>query len=523
MNIDISNIDLSISQYSFNAYGPIPENEKKSKPSKLTLVLENTNDYSDIFVANRNSNADDIFNNNYEDITIDFFKNFKYKYKKIRTLGEYLSGRKEITYYSPPDKYKEIVKIHERFHSIHHLTLDPNTSSIWMDFDKVPSFYKELLAQLFTYIYIKDLNKGLLDDFLALCKEQSLIYNSWIIFRDYNFDKAEDLYWEIRRRIINNQPLGLLEALNTKINNNIMSKSNFTKLNPNNSLFKELSQNPPAWWKNLLSDPKTYIEIRKGNKIDVYYNGGAIITSLQHSKGKYSGKINMEYLPLNAEKGDYLKYDFDNNSAKIINAPNIYNDFQNFDNKILEKIKEKISHHYPNYSEKGIQASFILNDGNFIDSEFAYDYNNKTIRIDLVRVDVNKQKIVFYELKRMGDARLYETNMTKHNIESQLLSYHQFIVAYKNELLDYYKDIFIIKKNLGLLPKNLKNLNDLNGYTILEKPFLLFGDCEQSWINNDSSYINNRIKNIAYGCYYFGKPDYNCDIVSKSSRNKYIF
>ncbi len=49
------------------------------------------------------------------------------------------------------------------------------------------------------------------------------------------------------------------------------------KLKTDHALFQKLKDNPPPWWKNLISDPELYIDIRKDNYLNVYHNGGSIM------------------------------------------------------------------------------------------------------------------------------------------------------------------------------------------------------------------------------------------------------
>jgi hypothetical protein len=49
------------------------------------------------------------------------------------------------------------------------------------------------------------------------------------------------------------------------------------QLDKNNDLFRKLRENPPIWWKHLIQDKERYIEIRKDNSINIYYNGGSIM------------------------------------------------------------------------------------------------------------------------------------------------------------------------------------------------------------------------------------------------------
>lgn len=285
------------------------------------------------------------------------------------------------------------------------------------------------------------------------------------------------------------------------------------KLDVQNNLFLELKNKPPTWWKNLLFDEDLYIEVRKDNYIDVYFNGGSIIRELKFKGGEYSGRTHYKYL-LPKEAG-YVEYDFKNPLAqeniKLLS-------FADFDPKTLQLIKNNIKNHYPASSEKGIQARFINQAGYFLDTEFAYNYADVKLRIDLVWVDIPNKKIVFVELKTMGDSRLY-TN----EIYEQLKKYYDFACGFESEIIEYYKKLFVIKKMLSILPTGLESLNSLDGFTLEKKPLLLFGDCKQDWINQNAEHIDKRIENVAAGAFYFGGTKYNCDLLPKTQRNRHIF
>lgn len=291
----------------------------------------------------------------------------------------------------------------------------------------------------------------------------------------------------------------------------------FDKLNVNNPLFNKLSINQPPWWQELVRDSDINIQVRKDNYIDVYYNGGAIIKELKYAK-QFTGKIHFEYIPL---QGDdlYIKYKFNESDVEIDKARIQILNFNNFKAGVLDKIKKRISLFVTNDSEKGIQASFIKNDPYYVDAEFQYAKGaGKAGRIDLVRIDTKIKKIVFIEVKTMGDPRLYTNEITE-----QMEQYMIFIKEKETLLLDYYKRLFEVKQKLGILPKGLINIPSLVGYTICKKPLLLFGDCVQKWIGDNHKNIDSKIKNVAIGCYYFGKPKYNVDIVGKTRGNRYIY
>ncbi|GJQ60573.1 MAG: hypothetical protein D8M57_16995 [Candidatus Scalindua sp. AMX11] len=288
------------------------------------------------------------------------------------------------------------------------------------------------------------------------------------------------------------------------------------RLNTKNKLFLELETKKPDWWKNIVSEKGVYIDIRKDNYIDIYFNGGNIIRELKFDGKKYSGSINYKYLL--SERSEYIKYDFAN--TKVLLAQKIIDllSFADFETKSLKRIKDNISKHFPASSEKGIQAKFVNNTDYFLDTEFAYNYKSTKLRIDLVWIDVSNKKIILIELKTMGDSRLY-TN----EIYGQLKKYNDFAIKFEKDIVQYYQKVFEIKKKLNILPKGLSAISSLKDFVLEKKPLLLFGDCQQKWINNNAKDINARIDKVAVGAYYFGGTKYNCGVISKTNRNRYIF
>ncbi len=286
-----------------------------------------------------------------------------------------------------------------------------------------------------------------------------------------------------------------------------------------NALFAKLASEPPMWWSALVEDKYLSIQIRKENYVDVYFNGGNIIKGLKYAGDSFKAKTHYKYIPVESESGDYVPFIFEDNSIKFGNVKPI--PLGCFCVNSLKGMKDNIRKFYPSDSEKAIQYSFIRNDPYFIDSEFEYTFKEnertKIVRIDLVRVDVQQKKIVFVEVKTIGDARLYNGEVV-----SQLKDYRNFILMHRSELLGYYKKILTIKKRLGILPECLI-FEDIDEYQVLDKPLLLFGNCEQAWIDKFSGELDNKIKNCAVGAYYFGRPDYNCDLIRKTERNRHIF
>ncbi len=309
----------------------------------------------------------------------------------------------------------------------------------------------------------------------------------------------------------------------------------------NNDLFIRLSADRndlPEWWSNLKNDSKISIQIRKDSSIDAYFNGAAVITGLKYSNNSFTdGAIHIKYVPVTQLKKEnsgneqddtgYVPYCIDKDSMKFPKLEPIQ--LNNFQKQSLKNIKDIIKKYSPNDSEKAIQYAFLNNDVSFVDSEFQYRYTwykkKVNIRVDLIRLDVNSKKIIFVEVKKINDARLYNGEIVR-----QLEKYENFISKYKKELLEYYDRIVKIKHKLGLkLPDELENNPSLEGYSLVRKPLLLFGDCHQPWIRNNAERLDDEISQHAAGCYYFGRSKRApgagpcCDLLARTWGPRHIF
>ena len=75
------------------------------------------------------------------------------------------------------------------------------------------------------------------------------------------------------------------------------TKGSFKALDENSALWQALKEQP-AWWKNILQDEDLYVEVRKDNYVNVYYDGGNValikygendVEALTHHKYFYRG------------------------------------------------------------------------------------------------------------------------------------------------------------------------------------------------------------------------------------------
>lgn len=142
---------------------------------------------------------------------------------------------------------------------------------------------------------------------------------------------------------------------NVNIKDLVMKDDHLKLLNPQHKLFEELKESDPVWWQFIKENIKSgvfYVDIRKNNSLNVYYNGGSLL-KVSLSQGKIKGKIHESYLGSSGSK--YIDY-------TLSHLP-----------QDAENIKCRILKRYDNTSESGIKARLIgLADANYIDSEFAF-------------------------------------------------------------------------------------------------------------------------------------------------------
>ena len=218
----------------------------------------------------------------------------------------------------------------------------------------------------------------------------------------------------------------------------------FDTLKTEARIFHELNNNP-HWWKQFKEDSSFYIEVRKDNQVNVYFEGGSIARIHYCSKHrKLQVFIHHKYLgiPKPADNNLYVEY-----SDKIGSCLN----------DVLDRVKTVYSQKgsidgvvpKEKWSEKYIQGTLIVQSRQYhLDSEFAYNDSETSNRIDLVRC--SDGMVTFVELKRMGDNRmLHETDATPE-VVYQMKRYKQFIEKYSSQLLEYYQKLYDIKKILEL-------------------------------------------------------------------------
>lgn len=238
-------------------------------------------------------------------------------------------------------------------------------------------------------------------------------------------------------------------------------KRSYFNLNEKNQLFEELKKNP-LWWKKLKEVDKLYFNIRKNNRINVYYRGASIM-SLNWKEGKIVAEIHNYYLGYEKKMCDDLHIKYGNMILRpeeiICRLPTIMKRVEANKKNVACLEGEEING--KNYSsEKYIQSEIYLGNNQYIDTEFALSLDDGTaIRIDLVKV--NKEgEIQFEELKLIDDDRLDPAKYKNKEVEikRQMDSYEQFLKeaaklrGTENEpiLVEYYNKVINIMDKIGI-------------------------------------------------------------------------
>lgn len=257
----------------------------------------------------------------------------------------------------------------------------------------------------------------------------------------------------------------------------------FDTLKPDATIFVELGKEP-AWWKRFKEDPSLYIEIRKDNQVNVYFQGGSVARIHYCSKkGQLQLFTHYKYLGMPAPSKASL---YEECSEKIEGCLE----------DVLERVKKEYSQKHQvggvvpkeKWSEKYIQGTLIIQSRHcHLDSEFAYIDGETNNRIDWVRCD--NGNVTFVELKRMDDGRMLHDTDATPEVVFQMNRYKQFIEKYKPQLLLYYQKLYEIKKSLGL------PVPDFKPASINETPeLLIFDRWEKNTIDRDKH--RNRLRKI---------------------------
>lgn len=233
-----------------------------------------------------------------------------------------------------------------------------------------------------------------------------------------------------------------------------MAQVTFEKLNVESALFAKLKSGKYPWWDKVKNNPNLYIDVRKDNNLNVYFEGGSVIKLHYCSRHK---KI---------QAYTHKKYLYKEGKGYVECADMLNENIDTIIENIPTFLSQRKGVEKESWSETYIKGHIITKRPNHLDSEFAYTDEGRNIQIDLIEC-VNGV-IRFVELKRIGDNRMLNKDNTTPEVVDQIEKYSKFIKKYKNELVAYYQKIWDIKHDILKLP-NLP----LRPVDIDTKPLLL--------------------------------------------------
>ncbi len=236
-------------------------------------------------------------------------------------------------------------------------------------------------------------------------------------------------------------------------------KKSYFNLDEDAPLFNALTK-MPQWWKCVLEDGDLYCNVRKDNRVNVYYRGASIM-SLCFEDNKVNCEIHNYYLGYEKEICTLLGVKYGNVKS---NPEDIVCRISTIKKRVEANKKnvacldgdEKKGKNYS--SEKFVQSQLYLNNKSYIDTEFALSLDDKTqIRIDLVKLSEDG-RICFEELKLVSDVRLRPSGKKKAEILNQMDCYGKFLneaAKIKGEhsepiIVEYYGKLVRIMKKIGI-------------------------------------------------------------------------
>ena len=461
--IDISKINFCLENFEINGQR-IRENEVDKIKEKEEFILDSPELWELINYARREGE----FYSEKNFLLEKYLTNAKWKLEKIRIYGEYSPSEKQINYYKIPTKEEQvIVKIHERFHALHHLTLDDN-GEIWINFSCVSSFYLELLAQIFTYKYIEKYQPSLMKAFLDLNKSQPFIYKTWRIFQYSNQQEISDLYWDIRNLRNDRKLTGILGQLNDAYENALKKLSTPKKC----SFLRKFDCidnliNEPLYKNKLFSDIMTtqkgdnVFPAIRNSEIGFYYKGGLLFN---YNCSNHQFKTHIKYAAVinNGNKDSYL-------SETTLKNSSLITDFSVGYDRIKENCKNYsgiealgVSHLYHKFSYLNTNEEVVVLD---IETVFS-DSNNKSDRIDILLFNKKEKKLMFVEAKHYSNPELWASSGNCPKVYNQIERYNRIIKNCKNTILSAYREyIDICNKLFNLnLPYPLDIVNETKLY-----------------------------------------------------------
>lgn len=244
----------------------------------------------------------------------------------------------------------------------------------------------------------------------------------------------------------------------------VMAK-NYFQLDENAVLFNLLRETKPDWWSTILKDRELYINIRKGNRINVYYKGFSVMELSLSRKKELQAKIHSTYM--GKDTCGYLEH----------LDPNFIIEHLAAVKQVIDNNNDKHRNMPEGRCEKEIQGLCYVH-GEYLDTEYEFvrEIPQRLItRIDFTTI-TDDGLIEFVELKRITDKRLLVSLKSENEPEilKQIKDYNAFIYDNEISICDYYRMVQRIMHSLGV--KNRLVECEIKG--VVENVRLLLAGCK---------------------------------------------
>lgn len=263
------------------------------------------------------------------------------------------------------------------------------------------------------------------------------------------------------------------------VEDTMKATSNMSKRNGARSLFRRhlssefvqaLKSNP--FWARVCSDRQLQPEIRN-NVVTIYYCGQALVRELRIRNGRLSASVHHKFVPLQKTSPSvYLPLTWNGATGFVFEEKLQPQLLSNGSSEVLKNCKRLMK--FEAGPEDVLQQNIITNARNLIldqQIEFPGMGSNK---IDLCHFDPSIARVVFVEIKRKEDLRLFGPG-EEPEVIGQLRSYAEIIRGQEEFIMNGLAAVIRLKRELGL-DSRLTGVPD-DGLCLELKPLLVIGNC----------------------------------------------
>lgn len=243
------------------------------------------------------------------------------------------------------------------------------------------------------------------------------------------------------------------------------------------------------FWASILADPDLCPQVRE-DRLTVYHRGCGLIREVRLKKGRIVAKVNRKFVPFRSGAGD-LELAGDSSGGLQFTTPPVALPLGHADRPTLDAYKTCVGAQAR--PEMDLVHNIIRHENGrnvILDQEVEFaEPGEKPDRIDLCWFDTGGKTLVFVEVKRVEDRRLFAiAGNGPPKVLAQLRRYQDRLSRHRGEVLEAYRRVVDLKRQLGL-GGGLLGVPDEGALDLLEKPLLVIGGCTGDGTRNDRSRI----------------------------------